>query len=357
MDKLSFIIDSFATLDEFVELAKEYAKNSDNFEMINPDYYNMAYVRLEKNGVRGVAFGIKEKNKITLTHVVKYCVDRANNECFSFYRDKDGITDEYLAKLIEKEREKYRRGLEQEIALTEGELKGQRVISHSPKKEENKVISLQQYKLKKGARVPYKLEPSFFRKNRNGTYTEGIVIFDKTSNRLVEIKENLENFLVKNRNNVIMVLVSLGLATTALGGLSYITSRRYGVISETGKKMASTIEEASIEQKEDYLEYLSRINKEYLYDDDNINYYITETFNTINMYKKILDTENTRRINELKELIDKQIIGVKYVISSRINALQNQDIKDEIEIEYTNLIYYNDALCNPKNIDSGFYIK
>ena len=154
-----------------------------------------------------------------------------------------------------------------------------------------------------------------------------------------------------------MVLVSLGLVTTSLEGLSYITNRRYGIISETGKKMASTIEEASIEQKEDYLEYLSKINKEYLYDDDNINYYIKETFNTINMYKKILDTDNTRRINELKELIDKQIIGVKYVISSRINALQDEDIKDEIEIEYTNLIYYNDALCNPKNIDSGFYIK
>ncbi len=324
MEKLTFITDSFANLEEFVELAKELQKDSSNFEFIDENVSNMCYKKIKINGVHGIVYGIKEGNKVILTKVEKYSVDRAVKECYSFYRDDKGITDNELAKKVEQERKEELEPLIDDLSKYSID----ETLSNS--NESPKVIDFYKYKLRK-VNIPYIIEDdSFFRRIRNNAYTSDIMIFDKLDNKIIDIKENIYDFIIKHRNRIISVLIG-----------NPLTKGEKEADYKSYRKVTNSIEDASVDEKQAYLNYLSRINREYLYGDENISYYIKTTYTTLNKYKKTLDI-NKNKAEEIKELLDKQITSIKYIMETSLCDIDN------IELEFNNLMFINGELINPK---------
>ncbi len=351
-------IESFATLDEFVELAKKYSEDSNKFKLINPKKYNMSCCKLQINGVCGIAFAIKEYNRITLTHVEKYSIDRASKKCFSFYRDKNGITNSSLARRVEKERSKYPEGLDEELKLTEDKVYV-KILSERDKTLRKKAGKKSKYRLRKGVRIPFRLEPIFFRKMRNGSYANALVIYDKNTNNFINIDESVSDFIIKNRKRVFCIRITPSLATSYLADVSYLTDKDKPTTYKEIRisKIDNNLENSNLKEQEDYLNYLSSINKDYLYSDENIEYYIKEARITLNKCKKMLETNNTGRITEAKKLLSKQLVSLKYLFENRINQIIDPDIRNDIEVDFHKLAYMNGELINPNSKENSDYMK
>ena len=337
MKEKTYRRETFATMEDFVNEAKRLVKDKNNFKFINREKYDMCIAKMNINGVYGEAFGIMEDGRIILTHVVKYSVDRGTKKCYSFYRDERGVTNPELARKVERQRRKNPDGVEKELSLIDLKIdKGN--LGTNKKENKDKVINISEYKLRKGVKVPYRLKNDFFRKVRNGYYTKNFLIYDKLGDRIVDIKDNVEDFVVKNKKNIIVIF-----AASAIGLSIFVEAVKptpIKIISSTEQKSFIS---ASVKEKEDYLLYLSNINRDYLLNDDNITYYLEETNKTLDKYRKSLLTNNEQLILKTEDLLDQQVAGLKFLLSSRL-----KELNETVELDIANLSYVDGELTSNK---------
>lgn len=339
MKEQTYIKETFATMEDFVNKAKELVKDTNNFSYINRKKYDMCIAKMNINGVYGEAFGIMEDGRILLTHVVKYSVDRGTKKCYSFYRDEKGITNPELARKVERQRRKNPNGVEKELSYIVNRIDKDNLGKNKEEKKD-KVVNMQEYRLRKGVNVPYRLKDAFFRKIRNGYYTKNFLIYDKLGERILDIRDNVEDFLVKNRKNIILVFATGAIGLSIFAGASYpepkLSSHR--VVQEKKSFISS-----SVKEKEDYLSYLDTINKEYLYNDENINFYLGETYNTLTKYRKLLMKDNEELTQEAEDLLDQQVSGLRFLLSGKL-----KEIDADVELDIANLSYVDGVLTSNK---------